>query len=191
MSVPIDHAGKKYGCLTVTSKAASVVSPSGGIVAKWNVVCECGKTTASNVCKSCLASEASKKVAGVPAHNRLPDGEAAFNQLFGAYRLSAKDRQLNFDLDKQQFRSLTKKDCFYCGASPTAERAPSSAKKGKCVSGGAYVYNGVDRVDSSVGYTVENAVSCCATCNRMKGVLSQADFIAKARQIVEKQGFKP
>ena len=28
--------------------------------------------------------------------------------------------------------------------------------------------NGVDRVDSAVGYSESNCVSCCATCNMMK-----------------------
>jgi hypothetical protein len=35
---------------------------------------------------------------------------------------------------------------------------------------------GIDRLDSAFGYTIENSVSCCATCNFIKNVLSMDEF---------------
>jgi hypothetical protein len=39
-----------------------------------------------------------------------------------------------------------------------------------------YIYNGVDRVDSSKGYVKENVVPCCKWCNIAKGNKSAAEF---------------
>ena len=36
--------------------------------------------------------------------------------------------------------------------------------------------NGVDRIDSSLGYTIDNCVACCDKCNYAKHDLSTEDF---------------
>lgn len=43
--------------------------------------------------------------------------------------------------------------------------------------------HGIDRVDNSVGYTIENCVPCCTSCNFMKGKMTKDDFIEKVSQI--------
>lgn len=35
---------------------------------------------------------------------------------------------------------------------------------------------GLDRIDSTKGYTMDNLVSCCETCNRAKRHMSLAEF---------------
>jgi len=35
-----------------------------------------------------------------------------------------------------------------------------------------FKYNGVDRVDNTVGYTLDNCVSCCKICNNSKATLT-------------------
>jgi hypothetical protein len=45
---------------------------------------------------------------------------------------------------------------------------------------GDYTYNGVDRIDNSIGYTKENCVPCCTICNWAKsnrGVDEFKDYI--------------
>lgn len=41
---------------------------------------------------------------------------------------------------------------------------------------GAYFYNGVDRINNSIGYVIENCVPCCRQCNRSKDILNQKEF---------------
>lgn len=41
---------------------------------------------------------------------------------------------------------------------------------------GDYVYNGIDRVDNTKGYTIDNVVPCCGICNMAKGKLNQQEF---------------
>ena len=43
--------------------------------------------------------------------------------------------------------------------------------------------NGIDRIDNNIHYIESNCVSCCYTCNHMKGTLSHNDFINHIRNI--------
>lgn len=40
-----------------------------------------------------------------------------------------------------------------------------------------FKYNGLDRIDNSVGYTEDNCVPCCAVCNRAKNSMGYNEFI--------------
>ena len=44
--------------------------------------------------------------------------------------------------------------------------------------------NGIDRIDSTLGYTSANTVPCCSLCNSMKSTLSPDNFIAHIKQIL-------
>lgn len=68
-----------------------------------------------------------------------------------------------------EFGDLTSRNCHYCGVEPRQVHKPKG-------SNGAYLYNGLDRLDNAVGYTVENCVPCCYTCNHAKGKMSVEAF---------------
>jgi hypothetical protein len=68
------------------------------------------------------------------------------------------------------FTELTQRDCHYCGAKPTTE---SRIARGVT----SYVYNGLDRLNNALGYTLGNVVPCCATCNYFKGPRSYDEFM--------------
>lgn len=63
-------------------------------------------------------------------------------------------------LSKEQYYEIISKECFYCN-NPLDR-----------TTGGYFL----DRLDSALGYTKENCVSCCTTCNFMKGVMSLDNF---------------
>lgn len=109
-----------------------------------------------------------------------PDGYAAFSRIFRNYKSSAKRRSLDFKLSEYQFKALTKSLCYYCGCLPSA-----TIKSG--FKSDDYVYNGIDRLDNTQGYTLENSVPCCAMCNSMKSNHSYQDFISKCIEIANKQ----
>jgi hypothetical protein len=50
--------------------------------------------------------------------------------------------------------------------------------------------NGIDRIDSSKEYSVENCVPCCKKCNIMKNVYSMTDFIDQVHKISNFQKLK-
>jgi hypothetical protein len=51
------------------------------------------------------------------------------------------------------------------------------------------VLNGIDRLDSKVGYVEENVVSCCADCNFAKQRLSKSQFLDLVKRIAIHQGW--
>lgn len=137
--------------------------------------CDCGKEMEQRwrpqdrqSC-GCLRAEKCK------THNhakRYEPGEANFNRLLGQYKNGALRRGLSFELTEEQFKILTKSDCAYCGAVPSMVGGFNKA------SFGTYIYNGIDRVDNKLGYTVANSVACCNMCNLAKRTSSQAEFLA-------------
>ena len=97
-------------------------------------------------------------------HNRKTYGESAFNALLKGYIKTAADRGYPFALTRDEFKQITQMDCYYCGAPPSKVK---KIKNGH----GEYIYNGVDRVDNSKGYSLDNSVTCCNACNVAKNAV--------------------
>jgi hypothetical protein len=134
--------------------------------AYWKCKCDCGtiKTIASSTLQSgftkscgCLAKETIGNL------RRIDYGEAAFNAVYGRYKARAKTKNVDFSLSKIDFLNITQSKCFYCNCEP------NQIYRGEAVRNGEYVYNGIDRIDSTKGYTLDNTVTCCWMCNRSKG----------------------
>lgn len=86
--------------------------------------------------------------------------------------VQARQRGLTFDLTDEELDDLWSKPCHYCGTPPSNRmRCLNSAGKEE-----EFVYSGLDRVDSSVGYCMSNVVPCCKICNRAKGDLTLEEF---------------
>jgi len=43
--------------------------------------------------------------------------------------------------------------------------------------------NGIDRVDSSIGYEMKNCVTACADCNKLKSNRPLGEFLELVRRI--------
>lgn len=103
------------------------------------------------------------------------------NDYWGEYRRTARNRGWEFDLTREDFISLVTSDCTYCGVEPKIRDKQNRV-------GIPVPVNGVDRVDSNKGYIVNNTVSCCEVCNRMKLNYTKEDFILQCLKIVENYG---
>lgn len=108
---------------------------------------------------------------------RLPSGIGVSKQLFYKYKGSAKFHNRVFTLSFELFGKLTRQNCYYCNTPPSQ----SFTKK---TFFGSYIYNGIDRIDSNIGYIPSNCVPCCKTCNYMKLGLSIKEFIDHTRRIL-------
>lgn len=143
-----------------------------------------GKEKSNRLCRKCASKIASAHVIGKESPNRLPHGVAAFNSLYGAYKRNAiKYRNVSFELSKERFKELTKKSCHYCGSEPSSIRN-CDALRSKGKSSGDYIYNGIDRINSSIGYVEGNIVTCCGRCNMMKNNMSIDDFFSHIKKII-------
>jgi len=145
----------------------------------WKFKCDCGnivETLASSVkcgeIKSCgclqkLAASEYIKIHG--GRNKLPKGQAAFNNLYSLYKRTAKKNGKEFYLTPEQFKALTNSKCYFCGKFPYNEHRPPSMN-------GGYLFNGIDRMDNNVGYILDNCVACCTLCNYTKRNLTLIEF---------------
>ena len=84
---------------------------------------------------------------------------------FKIYQRSARLKKLQFTFSEEEFKEMVVKPCYYCNILD---------EKG---------FNGIDRMNQSVGYIQSNGVSCCIMCNWMKGSLDSATFIKRTRHI--------
>lgn len=100
--------------------------------------------------------------------------ESGLNAFYYNTKASASKRGYSFDLTLNEASTLSQKVCTYCGKEP--EQFLSSFPN--------FIYNGIDRVDNTKGYILENCVSCCKLCNRMKDVLSVEDFKRHINKII-------
>ena len=93
-----------------------------------------------------------------------------------------------FTLKKiDEFFELTKQNCFYCGIVPNTKYnyflTVSSRSSEKAQKEGLFIYNGMDRIDSSKYHTIDNVVSCCNDCNRAKNDRTTNDFLQWASNL--------
>jgi len=179
----INLTGNKNGKLTVIGYSHSYIQPSGQKRAIWDAVCDCGneiKISTSNfrtgktISCGCYRKEMIKAGA-----NLKEKGISSFNNKYNSYRLRAINhkRKLVFALTKEQFKEIILKPCHYCGVEN------SSVHKPKPTMNGAFISNGIDRLDSRIGYVLENCVPCCTICNMMKNKLLYDDFINQIKRI--------
>lgn len=173
MSNLIDMVGQTFGRLTVLKRATDKEYHE----ANWVCKCSCGNETI--VYGSSLRSGKTKSCGCIPRWNKLPEGEASFNNLYKVYLLSAAKRNLEFALTKEQVRKLTKENCHYCGSKPLGLHKATHRINGN------YIYNGIDRIDNNKGYTIDNVVACCQDCNYAKGTKTRKEFLAWARRVVK------
>jgi len=95
-----------------------------------------------------------------------------------AYKSSSKSRTKRYNTNEKytieisdiRINELFKMNCTYCGIS--------------CA-------NGIDRYDNDIGYTFENSVPCCCTCNKMKLNYDIANWIEKIKNIAYTTHYLP
>lgn len=100
----------------------------------------------------------------------LKDKLAIKRSVYIDYKKTAEKRHLNFELDFNIFCNVIIQNCFYCNTEPKNKKYNTRHKH-------VFLhYNGIDRIDSSVGYTKDNIVTCCPDCNRAKWQMSVDEY---------------
>lgn len=103
----------------------------------------------------------------------LDYGECAFNKLVRDLKGRANKRRWVFNLTNERIRELTSSNCKYCGCEPSQIKNMGVKQN----INGDYIYNGLDRVDSNLGYIEGNVVPCCKVCNYAKRKMSLFEFV--------------
>lgn len=117
----------------------------------------------------------------VRLENNPPRLIAVRNCVKSTYISSAKNRNLEYSISDNKFDELINGNCFYCGAEPSEYQSDKKFNNTNEI----FKRNGIDRIDSSKGYTNDNCVSCCEMCNRMKSDYSLSNFKLHIKRIHE------
>lgn len=112
-------------------------------------------------------------------NHRIEPGKASFNRVINQYKNNARIKNLEWSLSRELIEEVMTGLCFYCGTPPKREESGPN---------GSFVYNGLDRIDSSRGYIPSNVVPCCWNCNRMKGDMAFGEFL---NHVYEIAGYRP
>lgn len=129
-----------------------------------------GTQSKSAYCKDCEKKRAreyaiknpDRKKASNKKHSDSPQGR------FTQYRYGAEKRNISFDLTLDEFMQFWNKDCSYCGDKISTI--------------------GIDRIDSTKGYTSLNITSCCFECNEVKWDRTQKEMFDHMLRTLRFQG---
>jgi hypothetical protein len=196
----IDLTGKRFGKLVVVERVKQPDNKK-NVSTYWLCQCDCGNTRivsrasllrCTSACKECSnknrgwfgrkieeinSEELNKKEVFYPKPSiRKEYGYSSMHQLYLSYKAGAKNRGFEFKLNEDEFKKITSSKCFYCGC------LPNRVKKNG-TNYGEYNFNGIDRIDSDKGYTIDNCIPCCTTCNFMKRKMPMQEFLSCIIQI--------
>jgi hypothetical protein len=124
---------------------------------------KCRKKVASYRKNNLAKCVATRKLYVLKHHDRLLEYRRNYSRTVqGKFAMlcgSAKSRKIKVYISIKDFEKIIAGNaCSYC-----QKRLPEAG-------------GGVDRVDNSMGYTVDNCRSCCKSCNHIKGCLEMAGF---------------
>jgi hypothetical protein len=114
--------------------------------------------------QSFTAKESNTKVCG----NCNPSGKRDNKNpivRYAHYKEGADARRLSFELTGPEFWSFWQKPCTYCGSDIETI--------------------GLDRIDPSKGYIMENVTPCCSRCNEMKMADDTVTWVSHMKKILQ------
>jgi len=150
--------GQQYGKLTVLEKTNK--RKNGSIV--YLCKCDCGNT--KEVPASRLRKNITKSCGCI-----VPEKISNLQQWMKQYKRSAGSRNIKWELTEEHFEVLTSDNCYYCGQEPNNIIAATKSFQ-------PYICNGIDRVNSEIGYINGNVVPCCKFCNMAKHTNTVQEF---------------
>lgn len=175
--------GTKFGDLTVVSPPHRHTTGK-TTRAMFTCICKCGRET--KITGSQLRG--GKRVRCTHcAYRERPQSTIKLSNLERMFNLSiisrCKRTKIKNLLTIEQYAAIISKDCYYCGEPP---KLISHLAKNKIALREDFIANGIDRIDSSKDYTVDNCVACCKQCNTMKMSYTQEEFLNKIKIIYDK-----
>jgi len=195
--VPIDKVraedcvGKRFDRLVVTEMGYQIHT-GGKNRCACKVRCDCGmefvtlkESLDSGNTKSCGCVGSAKKAENTDRRARSRKMSSDVGHVLSVYKSTARKKGHEWSLNVEDFCNLIAGDCHYCGDSPKERTTKFKYDTG-------FRYNGIDRAVNSEGYTRENCVSCCWTCNNKKSDTDYAEFCEWVVRVAENvRGKKP
>lgn len=174
MSKIVDRTGIRYGKLIVLK----FLRKGDGLGPMWLCRCDCGKEleVSSNYLKYHPNTKSYSCGCGKFYKWGNPE-RGTINSAWAGHKNKASSRKLVQELSFDHWLYLTQQPCHYCGV------LKSNRHKSSSPYGVDFLFNGIDRKDSAIGYTLENSVSCCSVCNMSKRLMSESEFLKWVVQV--------
>lgn len=137
--------------------------------------CKCGDTFQKLKYKP--YSEAMKNMmCSACRHKNRVQPHQAERQIFRRVASDAKNRNLSFDISLEWFIIAIHIPCHYCGSADANSALVTLHDESGKPYRIPYRYNGIDRMDNSIGYVEDNCLPCCFICNRAKRDMGYFEF---------------
>jgi hypothetical protein len=117
---------------------------------------EFSKTKRGTISRFCI--ECYSKLRAVEDTRQRKVSKQTPEAYYEDYKRDAARKKRTFELTLEEFRAIISKPCAYCGKIEELE------------------YNGIDRVDNTKGYYLDNCASACKMCNLMKSDHTVTEF---------------
>lgn len=180
MGKKLDLTGQKFGKLFVLNSDQYIYYSSGKRTASL-CQCDCGNMKIAsnnfliqgvlNSCGCLVLENAVRLGKDIKKRIRFEPKIVSARRVFRHY----KDGDLSFE----EFFHLSQQNCLYCGQSPQNKQQENKRNPKSYLYGnddGVFIYNGLDRIDSTIGHTKNNVVTCCSNCNYAKNNMSLEYF---------------
>jgi hypothetical protein len=167
--------GTRSGALTVTA-----FSHSENWKAYWRVLCDCG---AERILPTTSLTGAKAQIScGPSCKKRLLDDETRVKRKkLLSYKNGARTRNLEWEIADDEAWGLMQSNCYWCGDPPLVTTFWSGDRKTRTAT---WPVNGIDRLESGIGYVEGNCVACCSKCNRAKADLTKKQFLAHVQTVL-------
>ena len=193
---PLVNVGDKFGLLNITFISRKVTKGD-KIRTFCKCLCDCGReietlyySLKTNETTSCGCISAQKNA----LFHRKEIGEASFNSYERRYKNCAKHKKIpiEYSLTREDFKNLVYNNCHYCNTGPQRfnpyfhkdgitlkffKGQKRSAVSQEWAEKQTIFVNGIDRIDSLKGYTIDNVLTCCSKCNYAKRGMSYNEFL--------------
>lgn len=169
----VDLAGQTFGYLT----AIEFVGLNNVKSSVWKFRCVCGNEvvrTGSQVKNGAIRSCGCKKSELIVKKcTKFTPEEYIFRHAYRVHVRSAAKRGYVNNLTEEQYISISKQPCHYCGSMSVRmymDRTPVPS-------------NSVDRLNSESHYSLGNSVAACFECQRSKSALTETGFLNLVKKV--------
>lgn len=174
--IGINMIGKRFGKLEVLKETTSYKT---GRSSRKQYICMCDCGTEMVATGSRLRANKTYQCAKCGFLSRKQNKQK-YTPLERSYNLHILDRckksNILCNLSLYEYGGLISQNCYYCNSAPQFKSYT-----------GIYS-NGIDRLDSKLGYSKYNCVPCCTKCNIMKHTLTVKEFHSHILKIIKVLG---
>ena len=170
---------KRFGKLKVIDKIKGFIGNEKYKRTLWVCECDCGKKIKARTISLKRKKLSTKSCGCMRGHcNKKDFGYSASKRAYHDKKKSAIKHGYIFLLKFEEFIKITKQNCSYCGDQPYQKKIFKNFNNGNF-----YIGNGIDRIDSDIGYVYNNCVPCCTKCNRAKNDMNVENFKKHIKEI--------